>query len=481
MTGWRLAPLAVLSARLVVFGAVPQFRGSRDVIHSDGLGHACFIPARAWKSCMMRIMNCRSRHIGSWLSLARALVLFCCALSIAACSQNITTASISAGTALREGAVSTASLPAPAFALAATSTPLVKKSAAPDKNEVVDIIPVFWGTNRRETTTADSSRLKFGAERSDELKTGVARITIPTARRNPGEILRPWEVGVLSWTLYSQKENPRKHFTFASMESMSLDGFAESASRYGNRKGRFEDHALVFVHGYNTDFDAALFRTAQIAHDMGFDGTVYSFSWPSLGKESGYIHDRDSVDFSVPHFTRFLQAIATRTNVKHLHVIAHSMGTRLVFESVYPAQGNSALGRLPNLENVILAAADLDKSVLEQRARGTTKPPFAITLYASNRDRALMLSKKFARGVPRAGDVPDGIPVVVPGVDTIDISASTTWVFLGAYHNTYAEKSHVLGDMALLMKTGVRPPDLRSPTYRSVKASQGVFWRYVSN
>lgn len=430
---------------------------------------------------MLRIMTRMKRHLSSCRSLAGALLLVGCALALAACSQNLATGSISEGATPREAGVVTASLPPPAFALAATGLPLAKQSAAPDKNEVVDVIPVFWGTNRKESTSSSVSRLRFGTDRSDELHTGVARITIPSARRNPGEILRPWEVGVLSWTLYSQKENPRKHFTFASMERMTLDGFVEAASRYGNRKGRFEDHAFVFVHGYNTDFDSALFRTAQIAHDMGFDGTVYSFSWPSLGQETGYLHDRDSIDFSVPHFTRFLEAIAARTNVKHLHVIAHSIGTRLVFESVYPSQGTSALSRLPNLKNIILAAADLDSSVLEQRSKGAAPRPFAITLYASSRDRALMLSKKFARGVPRAGDVPDGLPVVVPGVDTIDISASTTWVFLGAYHNTYAEKSHVLGDMALLMKTGVRPPDLRSPTYRSVKGSQGVFWRYVSN
>jgi esterase/lipase superfamily enzyme len=430
---------------------------------------------------MLRIMNRPILKLCSLRSNALALVLSACAIVLAACAQNLETGSIPTGVAPQKSEIVAAPLLTPTFALAATSQPLARKSAAPEKNEVFDVIPVFWGTNRKGGASSAESRLRFAADRSDELQTGVARVTVPLSKRSPGEIHRPWEVGVLSWTLYSQKEDPRRHFTFTGMERLPLDGFLEAASRYGNRKGRFEDHAFVFVHGYNTDFDSALFRTAQIAHDMGFDGTVYAFSWPSLGKETGYLHDRDSIDFSVPHFTRFLEAIATRTNVKHLHVIAHSMGTRLVFESVYPSQGNSALSRLPNLKNVILAAADLDTSVLEQRSKGAVQPPFAITLYASSRDRALMLSKKFARGVPRAGDVPDGIPVVVPGIDTIDISASTTWVFLGAYHNTYAEKSHVLGDMALLMKTGVRPPDLRSPTYRTVKGSQGVFWRYVSN
>ena len=42
---------------------------------------------------------------------------------------------------------------------------------------------------------------------------------------------------------------------------------------------KFKDQALVFVHGYNVSFDDAIFRTAQIAKDIDFDGPAVTFSW----------------------------------------------------------------------------------------------------------------------------------------------------------------------------------------------------------
>ena len=39
--------------------------------------------------------------------------------------------------------------------------------------------------------------------------------------------------------------------------------------------------AFVFIHGYNVAFDDAIYRTAQIAYDLSFDGPPILYSWPS--------------------------------------------------------------------------------------------------------------------------------------------------------------------------------------------------------
>ena len=55
----------------------------------------------------------------------------------------------------------------------------------------------------------------------------------------------------------------------------------------------FADQALLFVHGYNVTFESALYRTAQIAFDLEFDGVPFLFSWPSKGDFQSYRADLD--------------------------------------------------------------------------------------------------------------------------------------------------------------------------------------------
>ncbi len=51
---------------------------------------------------------------------------------------------------------------------------------------------------------------------------------------------------------------------------------------------------LVFVHGYNTRFDEAAFRLAQIVHDSGAEVTPILFSWASWASLGAYPYDRES-------------------------------------------------------------------------------------------------------------------------------------------------------------------------------------------
>ena len=48
-----------------------------------------------------------------------------------------------------------------------------------------------------------------------------------------------------------------------------------------------------------------------------------------------------------------------------------------------------------------------------------------MTLYAASNDRALIVSRNFWRN-PRAGDVPATGPLIVPGIETIDVTAAST-------------------------------------------------------
>jgi esterase/lipase superfamily enzyme len=101
-----------------------------------------------------------------------------------------------------------------------------------------------------------------------------------------------------------------------------------------------------------------------------------------------------------------------------------------------------------------------------------------ITLYASSADKALQLSHQIARGT-RAGDVPPDGPLLLPNMDTIDTTALGNELF-GLNHNVFASSRSAISDIGRLLKTGLRPPDMRTPEIRAVAAGGGAwFWKYA--
>jgi hypothetical protein len=89
----------------------------------------------------------------------------------------------------------------------------------------------------------------------------------------------------------------------------------------------------------------------------------------------------------------------------------------------------------------------------------------------------MLASRNLHSGLPRAGDVPADGPVVVPGVDTIDVSGLSTELFASS-HNKYAEDTLLLKDIGALLRTGVRPPHDRTPGLRRTPVGEEEFWVY---
>jgi esterase/lipase superfamily enzyme len=130
-----------------------------------------------------------------------------------------------------------------------------------------------------------------------------------------------------------------------------------------------------------------------------------------------------------------------------------------------------------HLNEVILAAPDVDRDVFANLIGAIRGFGRGITLYCSANDRAMIVSRQVAGGVPRAGDVPPDGPVIAPDVDTIDVTETSTDL-LALNHSLYAERSALLNDIALLLQTGERPPDKRIPILQRVRTLRGDFWRY---
>lgn len=389
-----------------------------------------------------------------------------------------------------------ASPPPPAPPAAATRAPPPKMSAPPvlrpysapapaptaapppaDEKADFEIVPVFYGTDRAETP--NPKRVSYGAERGRKLDLGRALVTVPKDHVEP-HIERPWvlKIPYFQVTVYEEKEDPKKHFTIQEINKLTREQFLELVKTRLAASKVFKDHALIFIHGFNTSFDNAVYRTAQIAYDIKFDGAPFLYTWPSGGNVGSYTYDFGSAEQAEPFFKEFLELVLRQTGAKSLSLIAHSMGNQLllrVLENVKPTLPPDV-----KISQVILAAPDVDRDKFDNLARFIQGIASGVTLYAASNDYALGWAKRFHGGVPRAGDVPTTGPVIISGMDTIDVTAASTDA-LGLNHSGYAENNNLLKDIGAIIQTGVRPPDVRQPSLiAKVPGQQGDYWKFLA-
>jgi esterase/lipase superfamily enzyme/tetratricopeptide (TPR) repeat protein len=351
-------------------------------------------------------------------------------------------------------------------------------AAAPDlgvaaKDDKWDVVPVFFGTDRAEE--ANPKRLSYGSDRGHRLELGRALVTVPKAHEVP-QIERPWALRIpyFNVTIYEEAEDPNKHFTLQEIKKLSKEDLLKLVRQRLAGSKRFKDQALVFVHGYNTSFDNAVYRTAQIAYDLKFDGAPFLYSWPSGGAVASYTYDRESAEASKPYMRKFLEMVVKETGAKAVSIIAHSMGNQPLLDVLKDMKSSAPEGVV--ISQVILAAPDVDSDSFANLAASINGLAKGVTLYAASNDRALIVSRNFW-GHTRAGDVPAGGPLVLPGIDTIDVTAASTDVF-ALNHSEYAQNTKVLEDIGELIATGKRPPGQRLMAPERVNTEHGDYWRY---
>jgi len=369
--------------------------------------------------------------------------------------------------------------PPPAAAIPPPAAPAAAARAAveTDPNKKYKVVPVYYGTDR--AIEPDPTRLQFGSERGHKLQLGRALITVPFIHEVP-HIERPRviEIPYFKIKIYAEQEDPDKHFTVQEIESLTEDQMLALVKEQLAKSSTFKDHALVFIHGFNTSFDCALYRTAQIAYDLGFDGVPFVYSWPSGGNVASYTYDHGSVEQAEPMLADFLDMVIQKSGAKSISLIAHSMGNELLLRVLERLKPKIPPGVV--ISQVILAAPDVDRDKFNIIAREITNFAKGVTLYAASNDRALGYSERFWGGVPRAGDIPKDGPLIIPGVDTIDVTAVSTDA-LGLNHSGYAENPALLNDVKALVEYGIRPPNKRLGSIVAVESAAGMFWRFEAS
>ncbi|MCX6876525.1 MAG: alpha/beta hydrolase [Verrucomicrobia bacterium] len=303
-------------------------------------------------------------------------------------------------------------------------------------------VPVFYGTDRAIDNGLEVP-VSYGSERG-ELALGMAEVSIPDDHRM-GTIERP-----MLWKLQF-RESPEKHVLVLQIEPLSFTAFkarAQNLLTHGSSK-----EVLLFVHGYNVGFSEALSRTAQIAYDLKFEGLPVLYSWPSAGSTPKYLVDETNVTWSRPRFAQFLSLLRENLGAETIHIIAHSMGNRLVTETL-----SSLTQPLPVpgacIRQVVFAAPDIDAATFKDLVEAFHHKAERFTLYASSKDKALKASKLIHR-YARAGESGPAL-VVVDSVDTVDATSVDTSL-LG--HSYYGDNRSVLADLFQLIQRGSPPED----------------------
>jgi esterase/lipase superfamily enzyme len=378
------------------------------------------------------------------------------------------------------GAPAPAGVPEPSMPTMASPPPPPAGMTAPDATvagppKSWDVVPVFYGTDRAEEP--NPRRVAYNSDRGRRLELGRALVTVPKLHEVP-QIERPWAIRIpyFNVTIYEEAEDPNKHFTMQEIKKLPKEELLRLVRQRLAGSARFKDQALVFVHGYNTAFDNAVYRTAQIAYDLKFDGAPFVYSWPSGGAVASYTYDRESAGASKPYMRAFLDMVVKETGAKAVSIIAHSMGNQPLLDVLKDMKSSTPEGVVIN--QVVFAAPDVDSDSFANLAQAIKGLAKGVTLYAASNDRALIVSRNFW-GYYRAGDVPPGGPLVLPGVDTIDVTAASTDAF-AINHSGYAQNNSLLKDIGELIETGLRPPDQRLLKPRPVATEKGAYWRYVA-
>ena len=275
------------------------------------------------------------------------------------------------------------------------------------------MVPVFYGTNRRLTGSRDPN--VFYGHGQGFIDFGVVRVSVPR-NRSVGSIPRPPR----SWDgdLHSGRS---RYFILEGVERFDSDyEFAEALEDQVDSTERRE--VLVFIHGYNQTFRQAAERTAQIAVDLELDGAATMYSWPSRGSLLSYFADRDQlIDFFMEDLRDFLFLVRNDSGADRIHVVAHSMGNEFLLGAlesladIYPPTADYQI-----VDQVIWASPDVAAQSFASRLPAVQHLANRMTLYASSEDRALALSSLFQGGTQRAGDASAPLPIVLPGLDTVD-------------------------------------------------------------
>ncbi len=253
---------------------------------------------------------------------------------------------------------------------------------------------------------------------------------------------------------------------------------------------------VLYVHGFNETFETAAFTAAELCHFFGRAHVCAFFTWPASSTGNpliSFTSTTESATYAVGHLKRTIRTLARTPGVEGVHLLAHSRGSALLLNAARELSIEAiAAGDNPSetmkLKHLVLMSPDIDAQVASAQLEifvsdpdmnthwhSSDLPRFLrgrFTIYASPKDRALLLSKLLFRSRERVGELtPDEISAqtkdyfaTLGNVDIIVFEGKRT-DFFG--HSYFTSNPRVSADLIELIRNGTLPGDPKRPLMRT--------------
>lgn len=316
---------------------------------------------------------------------------------------------------------------------------------------------VFFGTNRTPTYTR-GVLADFDGNRAQALSYGVCEVIVPEGHKMGSLGSRLWK------RLFNRKDDRLRLESLIPLN----DELFWSLLRETSVRMRIKERPTIFVHGFNNTFEQAVLRAAQIGYDLGLGQGISLFSWPSKGSLFSYSADEASSEASKYALADFIEQFVEHSAQGSANIIAHSMGCRSVLGAIEVLSARRA-PVVKYLNQVILAAADVDAAIMPHVGVYAIKHSARTTSYICDRDTALMISG-WLHSFPRVGITPPTF--VLEGMDTVLVNNLN----LGEFAHGYIGASRtVLSDIFALLSTNLPPSERHA--IESVSVGGLEYWR----
>ena len=259
-----------------------------------------------------------------------------------------------------------------------------------DPEHAYTTVEMFFATNRALNPGPPTDRPddKFLDIEGPEVIYGTADVSIPPNHEIGHLETQSWFSSLIS------EPNPEKHVILQDMMPLDKD---EVMRLLGEEMTFSSTSVLFYIHGFNTGLDTAARRAGQLTYDLDWTGPSFFFSWPSQASFKDYPNDKEKARGSRNDLQLVFEEIA-KTDAERIVVIAHSMGTDLLTQTLERMSLNSP-DALAKIKNVILAAPDINATNFRTdivpvfRQMREADETFNVTLYASTEDSALQVSE----------------------------------------------------------------------------------------